>query len=292
MDVTENATTGGNEYTTAAGSTNALLLYGVGMDSIDSEGIDYIFAGSGNQSGELNGTASVIEGAGNSTWSVTGTAAIDTASGSTFMTLGAAGDLVITGTDDFFSLTTNGGNATWNTVNAEAAVDGSAVGGAIQMQVYEGEARITTAAGSNGSVIRLDQGAANVFSQGADTIYAGAGDVSVIVSGTAKVYAGTGTLSVYGRSDAGGANVYGTDGDYLISGDGGNIAYHGAPRPALSRLSFPTSRCSAAPDASPSMVDHATPLSAARAASSTTTSVGARTQSPLPRVDECPRRFW
>ena len=227
MHVTENATTGGNEYTTAAGSTNALLLYGVGMDSIDSEGIDYIFAGSGNQSGQLNGTASVIEGAGNSTWSVNGTAAIDTASGSTFMTLGATGNLVITGTNDFFSLTTNGGNATWNTVNAEAAVDGSAVGGAIQMQVYEGEVRITTAAGSNGSVIHLDQGAANVFSQGADTIYAGTGEVSVIVSGAANVYAGSGTLSVYGRSDAGGANVYGTDGDYLISGDSGNITYHG-----------------------------------------------------------------
>ncbi len=106
-------------------------------------------------------------------------------------------------------------------------MDGSLVGGAIQMQVYEGEARVTTAAGSNGSVIHLDQGAANVFSQGADTIYAGAGDVSVIVSGTANVYAGTGTFSVYGRSDAGGANVYGTDGDYLISGDSGNITYHG-----------------------------------------------------------------
>jgi hypothetical protein len=227
MDVTENATTGGNQYTTAAGSTNTLLLYGVGMDSIDSEGTDYIFAGDGNQCGQLNGTATVIGGAGNSSWSVNGTAAIDTASGSTFMTLGATGDLAITGTDDFFSLTTNGGDATWDTVNAEAAVDGSVVGGGIQMQVYEGEASITTAAGSNGSVIHLDQGAANVFSQGADTVYAGAGDVSVIVSGMANVYAGTGTLSIYGRGDVGGANVYGTNGDYLISGDSGNITYHG-----------------------------------------------------------------
>ena len=39
MDVTETAgVTGGNQYTTAAGSVNMLDLVGLGMNSIDSEG--------------------------------------------------------------------------------------------------------------------------------------------------------------------------------------------------------------------------------------------------------------
>ncbi len=45
MDVTEHGTTGGNQYTTAAGSVNSLSLLGVGMNLVDSEGIDTIIAG-------------------------------------------------------------------------------------------------------------------------------------------------------------------------------------------------------------------------------------------------------
>ena len=56
--------TGGNQYTTAAGSVNTLDLVGLGMNSIDSEGIDTIIAGDGNETGVINGNATVIGGAG------------------------------------------------------------------------------------------------------------------------------------------------------------------------------------------------------------------------------------
>jgi len=49
----------------------------------------------------------------------------------------------------------------------------------------------------------------------------------VILESAATVYAGTGSLSIYGRSDPGGANVYGNGGTYLFAGDTGNITYHG-----------------------------------------------------------------
>jgi protocatechuate 3,4-dioxygenase beta subunit len=227
MNVTENATTGGNQYTTAAGSANVLNLAGVGMDSIDSEGTDTIIAGNGNQSAQINGNATVTGGAGNSQWSVNGTASIDTGSGSAFMTLGAAGHLSITGTNGFFELNTNGGSATWNTRNAGVPVVGSVAGGAIAMQVYSGRANITTSGGGAGAVLNLDQGDASVRSAGADTIYAGAGNDTVIVSGAAQVHAGSGSLSVFGRSDPGGADVFGLNGDTIIDGDTGNITYHG-----------------------------------------------------------------
>ena len=53
-----NATTGGNSYQTAAGSTNVLTLTGGG--TIDSEGYDTITVGSGNSSGQLNGVAHTV----------------------------------------------------------------------------------------------------------------------------------------------------------------------------------------------------------------------------------------
>ena len=200
MHVTENATTGGNQYTTAAGSINILNLSGVGMNSIDSEGTDTIIAGNGNQSAQLNGTATVTGGAGDSQWSVNGTASIDTGSGSAFMALGATARLSITGTNTYFQLTTNGGTATWNTMNAGTPVIGSVTGGAVSMQVFSGQATITTSGGGVGAELYLDQGDASVRSSGADIIYAGAGNDNIIVSGAAQVHAGGGSLSVFGRS--------------------------------------------------------------------------------------------
>ena len=110
MDVTETAgVTGGNQYTTAVGSVNMLDLVGLGMNSIDSEGSDTIVAGDGNETGVINGNAIVTGGAGTSQWSVNGTASIYTGTGSEFMTLGATANLVITGTNSFFQLNSNGG---------------------------------------------------------------------------------------------------------------------------------------------------------------------------------------
>ena len=228
MDVTEGANSGGNQWTTAAGSTNVLdLRQGIDGDSIDSEGNDTILAGNSNQSGQLNGNAVVADGAGSDYWSVGGTAKIDTGSGSTFVNLGATATVAITGTNDFFELSSNGGTASWNTTNAGMAVVGSASVGAFSFQAYDGGVNVSTTSGAGGAILHLDQGNAQVISLGADTIYAGSGNDTVIVSGAAKVYAGSGTLSVYGHADAGGADVYGQGGDYLISGDSGGITYHG-----------------------------------------------------------------
>jgi hypothetical protein len=227
MDVIENATTGGNQYTTVAASTDTLDLVGVGEDTIDSEGNDTIIAGNGNQTAVINGTADVVGGAGNSYWTVNGSAAIDTGSGSAFMTLGAAANLAITGTNSFFELNSNGGTATWNTTNSGVAVTGSASAGAFSMQVYNGVMAITTAGGAIGTVLHLGQGGANVTSVGADTVYAGSGTDSVIVSGGATVYVGTGALSVFAKGGGDGANVYGAGGTYTIGGDTGGITYHG-----------------------------------------------------------------
>ena len=230
LDLTENASTGGNQYATAAGVSNTLRMLGVGQNTIDSEGTDLLIAGDGNQSAQINGNATIIGGKGNCSWNVNGSASINTGSGSAAMSLGAAGKLTLTGTNSFYSLITNGGAVTFETVNDGKRVAGSIRGGALQMQVYGGSTHITTAAGHVGAVIRLDQGDANVSSAGSDVIHAGAGDSTVIVSGKAQVYAGTGKLSVFGRGDVGGADVYGAGGRYLISGDSGNITYHGGDR--------------------------------------------------------------
>ncbi len=230
LDLTENASTGANQYVTAAGTSNILRMLGAGQDTIDSEGTDLIIAGDGNQSAQINGSATIIGGKGNCTWSVDGSAFINIGTGSAAMSLGAAGKLTLTGTNSFYSLATNGGTAAFDTVNGGKRVAGSIRGGALQMQVYGGSAHITTAAGHVGAVIRLDQGDANVVSAGSDVIYAGAGDSTVILSGKAQVYAGSGNLSIFGRSDVGGADVYGAGGHYLIGGDTGNITYHGGDR--------------------------------------------------------------
>ncbi len=137
---------------------NTLNLVGLGMNTIDSEGTDTIIAGDGNETGVINGNATVTGGAGNSQWSVNGTASIYTGTGSEFITLGSAASLAITGTNDFFELNTNGGTATWNTVNASAAVAGSVSAGALSMQVYAGRANITTSGGAAGVVLHLDTG--------------------------------------------------------------------------------------------------------------------------------------
>jgi len=215
---------------------NSLVLAGVGQNSIDSEGIDLIDPGRSNQSGELNGTATVLASGGNNQWTVNGTATIDTGSGSTSIGLGAVGRLTLTGTNDWWALNSNGGTARYDTTNAGRRVSGSIEGGAVQLQTYEGRIRATTADGGTGAVMRLDHGDATIRSAGPDTIWAGDGDIIVIVSGRAQVHAGTGPLAVYGRSDMLGADVYAAGGDMLFDGDTGNITYHGGTQDSSLRL--------------------------------------------------------
>ncbi|HEY0206774.1 MAG TPA: hypothetical protein VGC15_21800 [Acetobacteraceae bacterium] len=226
MDVTEHGGTGGNQYTTAAGSVNSLSLAD-GMNLVDSEGTDTI-TGNGNETGVVNGTATITGGAGNSTWAINGTAKVTTGSGSEFLGLGTASSQVfVTGTQDFFRLDSNGGTGTWDVTNAGQAVRGSMTGGAVTMQVYSGAMHISTSSGGAGSTLRLDEGAPTVVSAGRDVIWAGAGNATVLVSGGAEIHAGAGVLAVYAHGGGGGANVYGAAGDYVIGGDSGGVTYHG-----------------------------------------------------------------
>ncbi len=225
---TETTGAGGNQISTVTGSTNLLdLTQGVGQDSIDSEGQDIILAGDGNQSAQLNGSATVTGGAGSDYWSVGGTASIDTGRGSAFINVAASATVSITGTNDYFALSSNGGIASWSTTNSDVNVSGSASVGAYSMQVYNGVVNMTTTAGASGVTAHFVTGDAHVISMGPDTIYAGNGNDTVVVSGAAQVYAGSGSLSVYGKGDGDGADVYGAGGDYTIGGDTGNITYHG-----------------------------------------------------------------
>ncbi|MBC7799688.1 MAG: hypothetical protein H7Z10_03620, partial [Gemmatimonadaceae bacterium] len=226
LDLTEAPGSGGSRYATAAGSRNRLAMLGVGQNLVDSQGTDLIIAGDGNQTAQLNGDATVVGGRGNSTWAVNGTASIDTGSGSATITLGSTARLSLTGVNDHYRLSTSGGTATFDTTNAGRRVAGSIVGGATDMQVYDGVMRIDTAAGGEGAVLRLDHGGAKVRSAGADEIHAGTGANTVIVSGRAKVFAGTGTLEVYSHGFTG-AEVFGRGGTYVIDGDGGGMTYHG-----------------------------------------------------------------
>jgi len=227
MVINESATsgTGANQYTTMAGSVNTLNLTGGG--SIDSEGIDQIIVGDGNSSGQLNGTATVIQaGKGNISWGVNGSASIQTGVGSTFISLGAQGNLTLTGTNDFFKVDGSGGNLWIDTINSGTHVNGSVIGGAWTMQTYGGVINMATAGGSDGAVMTMNDGDVSLVSRGADEFHAGTGRTTVQVSGNAKIYAGTGSLEFYGHGSSG-ADFYGNGGTYYLGGDTGNITYHG-----------------------------------------------------------------
>ena len=60
MDYSEVAPSGGNEITTAANSSNIIVLSG--QDTLDSEGYDTITAGAGNVTATVNGDAMIYDG--------------------------------------------------------------------------------------------------------------------------------------------------------------------------------------------------------------------------------------
>ena len=103
----------------------------------------------------------------------------------------------------------------------------SDTGGAVDIQVYNATSFITTGGGPVGADLTLGTGNAVVTSVGADVIQAGSGSATLILQGAATVLAGSGALSIYGRGDIAGATVFGNGGNYLFSGDTGNITYYG-----------------------------------------------------------------
>lgn len=227
MDLTESATSGGNQFTTAAGSTNTLNLLGVGMNLIDSAGTDLIIAGSGNQVGRFGGTATVQDGSGDSKWDVAGHASIISHGGSTVVTVGPAATAALSGDARYVQVLNNGGQVSFDQVIDGTRVSGSIDGGAADMRVYGGRMNVKTAGGDVGATLRFGTGNLQLMSAGADKVFLGSGDANVILSGSSEVHVGTGQTSIYGRGIAGRADVYGNGGTVVLDGDTGNITYHG-----------------------------------------------------------------
>ena len=225
MNYTEIAPSGGNSITTAAGSTNSVVLSG--QDVLDSQGIDTIVAGAGNITAVVNGSATIVDSIGSNQWSVGGTAVIQANNSNEIVSVGPAGNATVSGAEAYLQLLNNGGNASFDIVqggNREAA---SIEGGSVNIRVYSGAMQAFTGGGAQGADLTFSAGDVVLTSVGSDIIHAGSGNDTIIVSGAAQVYAGTGNLSVFGRSDSGGAKVYGNGGDITLDGDSGNITYYG-----------------------------------------------------------------
>jgi hypothetical protein len=249
MDFTESATSGANQITTAAGSTNKLTL--TGGDFVDSRGTDTITTDLLVTSGTVSGTAG-IDTSGNDQWTVKGTATINgRATASPFVTLMSGASLNVTGQLLGLHLTSIGGTATVDTYQASATgvkgghISWSVTGGSSSSYIWNGETHIQTTGGAQGSTVRLGDGKTEVISYGKDKVWAGAGDANVILGGGgAELYAGTGKLTVFGRSLAKGneAKVYGNGGSYTFDGDSGNILYYGGDKASTVnlKLSFMT----------------------------------------------------
>ncbi len=226
---------GGNQITTAAGSTNTITL--VGQDTVDSEGHDTIVGGSGNITATVNGIATIKDGTGSNQWTVNGTATMTGNGGNPVVGVGPAGNVTINGPLGFLEVENNGGTAKFNIVQGGATEQLSIVGGAVVASVYSGGMQITTGSGGQGSVLSLGAGTASITSAGNDTIWAGSGTDTVILEGHGTVHAGTGQLAVYGRSSPG-ATFYGNGGTYLIGGDTGNITYYGGALSSIVNLNL------------------------------------------------------
>ena len=224
LDFTEVGGSGGNQVTTAAGSTNSLNLGG--QDSIDSEGTDAITTSLGNVTAQIGGAGTVNEGQGNNQWSVLGSLHLTGNGGAPRFTLDAAASLSIDGAINFFAIQSSGGAASYDVALGGKHVQASLTGGSWTVQGWDGFTSFATAAGPDGVTMHLGDGQVQVVSGGADEIWAGAGDTVVQASGAADIHAGTGTLAVYGRGQSG-ANVWGNGGAYVIGGDTGGITYHG-----------------------------------------------------------------
>jgi hypothetical protein len=225
MDYAETGTSGGNTVTTAAGSTNTLTL--IGQDLISSAGTDTITCGACNVTGQVTGTATIYDGTGNDTWDIMGTARIVGDGSNPVVSIGTGASASITGPLNYLYVQNNGGNFALSIGQAGVTDSMSDTGGAVTDTVADGTMTVATAAGPVGATLTLGAGTAYVTSAGTDTIYAGSGADTVILESAATVYAASGSLSIYGRSDPGGANVYGNGGTYLFAGDTGNITYHG-----------------------------------------------------------------
>jgi Ca2+-binding RTX toxin-like protein len=156
--------------------------------------------------------------------------------GGPLLTLMSGAQATVTGAYSGLRISNGGGNVSVDMTQSGGALNGahfsfSIQGGASTTSVYAGMIGIATASGPQGATIRLGDGAAQVTSNGHDTIWAGAGADTIILAGggAAEVHAGTGSLAVYGRGIPVGSEgkVYANGGTTTLDGDTGNIIYYG-----------------------------------------------------------------
>ena len=224
MDFVEARNSGGNQITTLAGSVNSIRISG--QDSIDSRGTDTIIGGVGNITGQISGSAVVDDGFNDDKWTVLGTAVFKGHGGRPAINVGAKGNVTITGPLGYLEVQNNGGFAQFDIIQGGAREAMSISGGGVIAKVYSGQTTVSTAAGAQGSTLRLGAGKVLLTSLGSDVIHAGSANATIIVSGKATVYAGTGSLALFGRGNSG-ATFYGNGGNYVIDGDTGGITYYG-----------------------------------------------------------------
>jgi hypothetical protein len=231
MTLTEQPGSGGNLIVTQAASVNTITVSG--QDRIDSEGADRIIAGPGNITGQVGGSAVIDDGSGNDAWTVNGIVSMTGHGGNPAITVGSQGSLKLTGALGILTLNNNGGSAAINITQGRLPVSLSVAGGSSTVAISAAQVSLATAAGTQGTTLRLGFGTVQVTSLGPDMIWVGSGMTTIIVSGAAQIRAGTGPLSVYGRNNVSGATLYGCGGSYLLSGDTGNITYYGGAKASV-----------------------------------------------------------
>ncbi len=234
MNFSEAPSSGANQVTTAAGSSNKLTI--TGSDTVNSQGNDWITTGALSVTGSVSGSARIENGTAFDSWTVSGLLTMNGHGGAPLLTLTSGAQATVTGAYASLRLNDSAGKASVDMTQVGGALNGSHIsfsisGGSSTTSVYEGLTSIATASGPQGATIQLGDGAAQVTSNGHDTIWAGAGSDTVILvgAGAAEVHAGTGSLSVFGRgipSNTPG-KVYGNGGTITIDGDTGNIIYYG-----------------------------------------------------------------
>ncbi len=245
VDFSESATSGLNQITTMAGSSNNLVLSG--GDIIDSRGTDKIITNSLSSNGTISGTAMMDSTGTTDLWTVKGTLTITSHGANPWLTLMSGAKATVMGVLGNLNWTSIGGttcvDVTQDTSKGAPAghINWSITGGSTTGYIYNAQTHIESV---GGAVIRVGDGKSEVISSGKDTIYTGAGSANLILSSAAVVYAGTGPATINGRTIQKGneAKVYGGGGTYTFGGDTGNIIYYGGDKAstAIMGLSFCT----------------------------------------------------
>lgn len=227
LNYQEQAGWGGSEIQTAAGAADTVSA--PGQDTIEAGGRDLIIGGGGNLSATLDGDDTVRSGTGNNGYSVDGMLYLTGQGGSdTVQVDRATAAAYVSGMEDYYQTTTNGGRSVFDIRQGGAAEQATIVGGGVAVEVYHGGINATTAGGTGGANIAFGAGTVTaLFSEGNDTIHAGSGPATIQVGGSAAIYGGSGALAVFGHGIAGLATVYGGSGAVSIGGDTGNILFEG-----------------------------------------------------------------